>query len=113
MYQQINIFSFIKEPSENKKIPPKTLFEQMFQKQKNPVMLCTNCLCQYCVNNAEEIWNKVKPEEVQESCFNCDECQIYSGDFQFQNQQKMECANFAISDYGVARNQKRIRLIKS
>lgn len=112
MYRQMDIFEFIEKTPESEQKQPRTQFEQLFEKVKCPVMLCVNCLCQYCVNNVEEVWGKVKPEEMQEPCFNCDECRIYSGDCQLQNQQRVECMNFVMSDYGAAKNRKRITLIK-
>lgn len=115
MYQQMEIFDFIEkppgcDPSECEPPPYRTQFEQLFEKVKDPVLLCTNCLCQYCANNIEEY--RVKPEEIQESCFICDECRIYNGDHKLPKQMKWECENFVMSDYGARRNRKRIKLIK-
>ena len=112
MYRQVNIFEFIEKPTESKQKSPLTQFEQLFEKVNRPVILCANCLCQYCTNNVEEVWGKVKPEEMQEPCFNCDECRIFSGDCQFRNQQQEECGNFVMSDHGASRNRKKIKLIK-
>lgn len=112
MNRQMDIFDFIEKAQESEQEPPRSQFEQLFEKIKDPVMRCANCLCQYCVNNVEEIWNKVKPEEMQEPCFNCDECRVYDGDCQKQNQQKEECVKFFMSDYGAKRNRKRIKVIK-
>ena len=80
MFWQMNIFEFIEKPPESKQKSLRTQFEQLFEKVNCPVILCANCLCKYCTNNVEEVWSKVKPEEMQEPCFNCDECRIYSGD---------------------------------
>lgn len=116
MYWQMDIFDFIEkplecgEPSVCEQPPSRTQFEQLFEKAKDPVLLCTNCLCQYCANNIEEY--RVKPEEMQEPCFICDECRIYNGDHKFRNQRKEECENFVMSDYGTGKNRKRIKLIK-
>ncbi len=46
MEGQMDIFDFIEKP--------RTQFEQLFEKIKDPVMLCVNCLCQYCANNVEK-----------------------------------------------------------
>lgn len=118
MYRQMDIFDFIERPPECDKPSvceqtlSRTQLERLFEKAKDPVLCCANCLCQYCVNNAEELWGKVKPEEMQEPCFICDECRIYNGDHKFRNQRKEECENFVMSDYGTGKNRKRIKLIK-
>lgn len=112
MYRQMDIFDFIEKLPENQQVPPQTQFEQLFRKVKDPVSLCTNCLCNYCVNNVEQTCDKVKPGEMQEPCFNCDECREYSGESQFANQRKEECPNFVMSDYGARRNRKQFRLIR-
>lgn len=113
MNRQMDIFDFIKKPLEIEQKPSQTQFGQLFEKVRNPICLCTNCLCEYCVNNAEQSRDKVKQGEMLEPCFNCDECRIYSGDCRLKHQGKEECANFVISDYGARRNRKRIKLIKS
>lgn len=110
MYRQMDIFNFIEKPPESEQKPSRMQFEQLFEKVRDPVIECANCLCQYCVNNVEG--DKVKPREMQEPCFICDECRTYDGDCRKQNQRKEECAKFVMSDYGARRNRKRIRLIK-
>lgn len=112
MHRQMDIFDFVEKPPDDEQKPLRTQFEQLFEKVKNPVMLCANCLCQYCANNEEEVWHKVKPEEIQEPCLNCDKCKIYGGDCQFQSQRKEYCTDFVISDYAVEKNRKRINLVK-
>lgn len=109
MYRQMDIFDFIEKPSESEQKPPKTQFEQLFEKVRDPVIKCANCLCQYCTNNTNR---DIKPGEMQEPCFNCDECRTYDGDCRKQNQHKEECTEFVMSDYGAKRNRKKIRLIK-
>ena len=114
MYQQINIFDFIGDQIKQKKekLLSRTLFERIFEIVRDPVCLCTNCLCEYCVNNAEQSHDKSRSGEMREPCFNCDECRIYGGDHKLKIQMKWECDNFVISHYGAERNRKRIRLIK-
>ena len=80
---------------------------------ENPVTLCTNCVCQYCVNNAEELWNKVQPGEVKESCFNCDECFEFTGYACHKVRTKRYCEKFVLSDYGAARNREYIKMVKT
>ena len=112
MYRQMDIFDFIEGYPESEPKPPRIQFEQLFEKVRDPMCLCTNCLCEYCVNNVEQSRDKVKPGEMQEPCFNCDECRVYDGDCRRQNQRKEECVKFVMSDYGARRNRKRIKLIK-
>ena len=112
MYRQMDIFDFIEKLPESEQKPPQTQFEQLFEKVKDPVFPCANCLCEYCVNNAEQSLEKVKQGEMQEPCFNCDGCRVYSGDCMLKNQRKEDCANFVMSEYGAQRNRKRIRIIK-
>ena len=108
----MEIFDFIEKPQESGQEPSKPQFEQLFEKVRDPVWLCTNCLCEFCANNAEQSRDKVKPGEMQEPCFNCDECKVYDGDCWKQDQQKETCVQFVMSDYGARKNRKRIRLIK-
>ncbi len=112
MDQQMDIFDFIEKPPESEQKPPRTQFEQLFERVKDPVFLCANCLCEYCVNNVEQSRDKVKQGEMLEPCFNCDECRVYDRDFRKQNQRKEKCEEFVMSDYGARRNRKRIRLVK-
>ena len=109
MHRQMDIFDFIEKPQESEQRTTRTQFEQLFEKVRDPVCLCANCLCEFCVNNVE---GDIKPGEMQEPCFNCDECRTYDGDCRKQNQCKEECSEFVMSDYGARRNRKRIRLIK-
>lgn len=114
MNEQMDIFDFIEKTTEPERtLPSKSLFEQIFDKIDNPVIRCVNCLCQYCVNNVEEMWNKVRPEEQQTPCFNCDECRTYDGDAKHKERAKEECRYFVLSDYGAKRNRKKIRIVKS
>ncbi len=108
--RQMDIFDFIEKPPESEQKPPQTQFEQLFKRIRYPVIECVNCLCQYCANNVEG--DKVKSGEMQEPCYNCDECRVYYGDYRKQNQRKEDCAEFVMSDYGARRNRKRIKLIK-
>lgn len=101
-YKQIEIFDFIEAP--------KTLFEQIFERIDNPVLLCANCLCQYCANNMDELWGKVMPEEVQKPCYTCEECYTWSGECRHRQQAKEDCDSFILSGYGTERNRKKIRI---
>lgn len=92
----------------------KPLFEQIFTPVKDPVILCKNCLCQYCLHNAEEVYHTVTAEEAilaGEPCFICDECREYTGETKHQVCQKQDCRNFIMSEFGAKRNRKRIKLI--
>lgn len=109
MDRQMDIFDFIEKPPESVQKPPQTQFEKLFEKIRDPVAKCANCLCQYCANNVE---GDIKPGEMQEPCFNCDDCREYDGECRKKNQRKEECAEFVMSDYGARRNRRRIKLIK-
>jgi len=116
MYRQMEISDFLDglpECGKQQEYPhhPQTQFEQLFEKIKDPVLECANCLCQYCVNNVEGL-DKINPGEMQEPCFACDECRIFSGDHSLRNQRKEECMNFVMSGYGAQRNRKRFKIIK-
>lgn len=91
MYKQLDIFDFIEQPPEPGQQEVKTLFERLFTKINDSVMQCANCLCKRCVNNVEELWNKVRPEEQREPCFNCDECRYYTGDTRHRTQRREDC----------------------
>ena len=95
MKGQMNLFDFIEKLEEQTIEKSKNIHGQLMYIVDNPVIQCVNCVCQYCVNNQEEVWDKVRPNEVIEPCFNCDECD-----------------KFALSDYGAARNRKHIKLIR-
>lgn len=105
MYKQIDLFDFI--PKSEKHSP---LLERLFGKINNPVIQCTNCLCEYCVNNVEELWTKVKPEEQRKPCFNCDECRYYTGSQKHRTQRIEECGEFVISDYAASQRRKKMKL---
>ena len=111
MYHQMEIFDLIEKPQKIEQKPPQAQFDQLFEKVQDPVCLCANCLCEYCVNNAEQSRDKVNSEEMQESCFNCDECRVYDGDCRKKNQRKEECVDFIMSDYGAKRNRKKIKIM--
>ncbi len=109
MYRQMDIFDFIDKPPEDP--PQRTLLEQIFQKVRDPVLSCANCLCQYCRLNAEELYNTVKLEEAaEEPCFICDECRQYTGESIHKLCHCEDCDNFIMSDYGAERNRKRIKV---
>ena len=104
---QMDIFDFTEVP----KTPP-SLFEQLFEEIKDPVMPCPNCLCQYCANNVEGIRDTVKPEEIRESCFNCDECRTFTGQAGHREHLLEGCNKFVLSEYGAERNRKKFKVIK-
>lgn len=103
---QMDIFDFIEVP----KTPP-SLFEQLFEEIKDPVMPCPNCLCQYCANNVEGIRDTVKPEEIRESCFNCGECRTFTGRKKHVERARKDCPGFRLSEYGAEKNRKRFRIV--
>ena len=112
MYKQMDIFDFIERPPEPDCQEDKTLLERIFVKIHDPVIQCANCLCERCVNNVEELWSKVKPEEQKEPCFNCDECRHYTGSSRHRSQRKEDCEKFCISEHAAASRRKKIKIIK-
>lgn len=111
MYKQMNIFDFIEQPPEPKRPEVKTLFERLFIKTNDPVIQCANCLCERCVNNVEELWSKVRPEEQREPCFNCDVCRYYTGDTWHRAQCREDCGEFDISEYAAISKRKKIKIV--
>lgn len=112
MIGQMDIFDFIEKPEEQTAEQLQNIPRQLLYKVDNPVVLCVNCVCQYCVNNQEEVWDKVRPDEVIEPCFNCDECHEFTGDCRHRRMLKEHCDKFVLSDYGAARNRKHIKLLR-
>lgn len=112
MHGQMDIFDFIGPISQEDIISTKTQFEKIFTKIDDPILHCPNCLCQYCANNAEEVWHKVKPEEVITPCFNCDTCSEYDDRKTYKIQARESCEEFVLSDYGADRKRKQFRVIK-
>ena len=112
MKGQMNLFDFIEKLEEQTIEKSKNIQGQLMYIVDNPVIQCVNCVCQYCVNNQEEVWDKVRPDEVIEPCFNCDECYEFTGDCRHRRMLKEHCDKFVLSDYGAARNRKHIKLIR-
>lgn len=106
----MNLFDFIEKSENQLAEKSKNDHGQLLYKVYNPVVLCVNCVCQYCVNNQEEVWDKVQPNEVIEPCFNCDECYEFTGDCRHRRMLKEHCDKFVLSDYGAAQNRKYIKL---
>lgn len=111
MHKQMDIFDFIEKPQEPEIVETKSLFERLFIKINDPMIQCANCLCEHCVNNVENLWNKVKPEEVKESCFNCDDCYHYDGCLKHKPRQMEDCEKFEISEYAAMKRRKKMRLV--
>lgn len=115
MKGQMSIFDFVEKPKEQKTEKLQNILhvpKQLLYEIDNPVLRCANCVCQYCVNNQEQVWDKVRSDEVIEPCFNCDECNEFTGDCRDRRLLKEHCNKFVISDYGAARNRKYIKLIR-
>lgn len=109
--KQLDIFDFIERPQEPEE-DTRTSLEKKIGKVVDPVVQCTNCLCERCVNNVEELWNKVRPEEQREPCFNCDECWYYTGNRNHKSQRMENCEKFEISDYAAASGRKKFKVVK-
>lgn len=111
MYKQMDIFDFIEQSSEPQKSEHRTSLESLFTKIRNPVIQCANCLCEHCVNNVEELWSKVRPEEQKLPCFNCDECRHYTGYTRHRSQRKEDCTQFVLSNYSAEKQRKKIKVV--
>ena len=109
--KQLEIFEFIEKPHEPEE-DNRTSLERLFGKVDAPVVQCTNCLCDRCVNNVEDVWSKVRPEEQKEPCFNCDECWHYTGNRSHKSQRMEDCGKFEISDHAAASSRKKFKVIK-
>lgn len=112
MFKQMDIFDFIEKPQEPAEPEYKSMLERLFGKIDNPVTQCANCLCERCVNNVEEVWHKVRPDEQREPCFNCDECWYYTGNSLHRTRRKEDCAEFIISDYAAKLRRKKIKKVE-
>lgn len=111
LYKQSEIFDFIENTQESKNEKSRTMLERLFGKVDSPVMQCANCLCERCVNNVENLWSKIRPEEQIISCFNCDECCYYTGGCNYKLQKKEDCEDFVISDYAAVSRRKKIKVL--
>ena len=109
MFEQMEIFDFI---AMSEREDTRTSLERFFGKIENPVVQCANCLCEHCVNNVEELWNKVRPEEQKNPCFNCDECWHYTGQSIHRSRRIEDCGEFEISDYAAASRRKKFKVVK-
>lgn len=109
--KQLEIFDFIERPQEPKE-DTRTSLERIFGKMVDPAAQCANCLCERCVNNVEDVWSKVRPEEQKEPCFNCDECWHYTGNRNHKSQRTEDCVKFEISDHAAASSRKKFKVIK-
>ena len=104
----MSIFEFIDCPEDSLPVHG-TQIEQLFGITENPLIPCTNCLCQYCINNVE---GKVMPGEMKQPCFNCDYCRIYDGDSRFTVMIQENCEDFLISDYASKMKRKKIHIVE-
>lgn len=76
---------------------------------KNYVCPCGGCLCNQCANDVNNI--RSKPEEMDEPCFNCEDCREYDGDCKKKYNHKESCENFKITEYHAKRNRAKIKLL--
>jgi len=99
--KQMDIFDYIEKP--------KTALENLFGKSHDPVIPCVNCLCSRCANNIE---GDIDSDEVTEACFQCDKCQIYTGNQMSRCVIKENCNNFEISNKAAAEIRKKMKMIR-
>ena len=112
MKGQIDLFNFIEKLEEQQTETIQKTPNQLLYIIDNPITRCANCVCNYCVNNVEEMWRTVRPEELREVCFNCDECHEYSGNRKDTLRRLRHCERFVISDYGAERNRKKLKIMQ-
>ncbi|EOS47329.1 hypothetical protein C809_02205 [Lachnospiraceae bacterium MD335] len=112
MKGQMDLYDFMKKPQVQQTEKKYKISKQLLYELDNPVIECVNCVCHYCVNNVEELWHTVRPDEVIESCFNCDECYEYTRDCRHRGMIKEHCDKFVLSDYGAEQNRKKIKTIQ-
>lgn len=113
MKGQMDLYNFVEKPKEPQTEKEHDISNQLLYELDNPVIECANCVCHYCVNNVEELWRTVRPEEVRRSCLNCDECREYSGNDKDMLRSLTGCRRFLISDYGAEQYRKKIKIIHS
>lgn len=78
-------------------------------------MSCYKCLCNFCAKNCELYSEYVTIGEVDEICFNCDDCQIYDGDYRKPYLKRRECEKFVeaqkYTEARAAAMRRKIRLL--
>ena len=105
MKGQMHLYDFMEQE--------KSMFDRLFEKISDPCFVCINCLCNHCANNAENLHINVIPAEVQEPCFNCDECIEFTDNHKHRICSKESCDRFVISDYGAKRKRKGIKVVRN
>lgn len=116
MYRQMDIFDYIEGSSggegnpKGNNIVGLSIYKLPIMAD-NPVLDCTNCLCEYCANNAENPSGKTEPGEMQICCLNCDSCYEYTGRQGDGRRLRHECCAFEMSSYGAERIRKRFKRI--
>ncbi len=114
--EQMEIFDFMEKSPGQRACESgqasKTLLQGLFGRLKNPAVRCRNCLCNFCANNAEELYHKVKPEEMRECCLDCDGCREYTGDCAHRSRAKEDCEKFVVSDYGAGMVRGKFRIVE-
>lgn len=72
-------------------------------KNKYDATICNKCICSKCKYNVEitPFLTREECKEVEDSCFNCDECFYYGMDDEnlSTDKVKFECAKFEKSNY--------------
>lgn len=74
------------------------------------VIPCGGCICNKCANDVN---GRYTPGEMEEPCFNCEECREYDGDYRNKScNKKTECESFKMTNYHAALNRKNIKLLR-
>lgn len=82
--------------------------EKQVQIHKNYANHCGGCLCEQCANNVDCFYS-IPSKEMQEPCFNCDDCYYYNG--KGDRNKKHECKDFIITEYAAMRNRETFKII--
>lgn len=71
-------------------------------------MACFGCICLTCARDVNSA--TAKPGEVDEKCFNCEECWEYDHDWMKRKRKMDGCARYARTQHWVERDKIRARL---
>ncbi len=73
---------------------------------------CYYCLCNSCVNNAENM--TVSPDEVPDDwnpCFFCDDCRRFDEKCS-KDMEREQCDRYVVDNYHAEQNRKRFKIVR-
>lgn len=84
--------------------------------QRTPMVdPCYYCLCNSCVNNAENTTlnpDKDNFSNNREMCFFCEDCRKFNGDTTKRNMEREQCARYEIDNYHAEQKRKKFRIVR-